>query len=451
MKNKIKSLIAILAAAAVLPAGAAESAPGKIWDLGDCMVYAIEHNFDARRKLIDQNDYKQNYINQFASHFPSLSAGGGGGFSFGRGVDPATNTYETTSNFGNSYSISGGMTLFNGFALINQTRAAKIARLSGAKEQQQVEDRIALGTMAAYVKVVYCKRLVELAHEQLTEKSEMLRQSRREMELGTKSFADVAQLEADAAGAEYEVITSENNLQVAVLELKDQMNYPIDDSLEVEPEMEQVPLYEEGQTPEDIFQAAAQLIPDIQIAKYALDQYELYYKATKAQMYPSFSMSGGISTNYFTDLDKEKRNKMAYFRALDTNLGESVGFSMSIPIFGNLGRRTQTYKARNSVTRSKIALEEKSREIRSEIEKAVMDLNSAEQKFTQAEKKVAATELAYRVTRRKFEEGLQTAIDLQASYNQMLTSRIEYAYSQLELIAKRRQVNYYKGVPLVSF
>ena len=452
MKKNIRlKFILFVASVFAAPAAAAAEA-GEVWTLEDCMAYAVQHNFDARSKLIDQDDYRRDYTARLAAHFPSLSAGASTGISFGRNVDPETNTYETRSSLSNYYGIDMGWTLFNGFAMVNYTRAAKLGKLMGVHEQQQVEDRIALQTMQAYITAVYADGLVGLAREQLEEQQELLRQVRRESDLGLKSPADVAQIEADIAGAEFSLIKSENELQTALLKLKDQMNYPVDHSLRIESDMQIAQVAEEGQTVDEIFETALETLPGIKVAEFVLDRSKLNYKASKAALYPSLRFGAGISTNYYTGLGgAAQKNQMPYFRALDSNLGESMSVSMSIPIFSSLNNRMNMYRYRNNVQRSKVELERTTREARSEIEQAVMDLNNSLKEYMQAGKKVAATELAYKVTRRKFEEGLFTAIDVQTSYNSLLLSKIEYLNSRLIYVGKCRQVNYYKGIPLVSF
>ena len=66
------------------------------------------------------------------------------------------------------------------------------------------------------------------------------------------------------------------------------------------------------------------------------------------------------------------------------------------------------------------------------------------------EKKVKAETLSYMVTLRKFEEGLMSPLDLQTSANTLLTSKADLLQKKLLYIIKCRQVDYYKGQPLIS-
>ena len=63
----------------------------------------------------------------------------------------------------------------------------------------------------------------------------------------------------------------------------------------------------------------------------------------------------------------------------------------------------------------------------------------------QMAKKVEADSLAYQLTRRQFEEGLSTAIDLHTTSTQLLNSKATLLQCQLMAMVKERLVRYYQG------
>ncbi len=58
--------------------------------------------------------------------------------------------------------------------------------------------------------------------------------------------------------------------------------------------------------------------------------------------------------------------------------------------------------------------------------------------------------MAYRVALRKYQEGLLSALDLQTTANQLLEARANFLRSDLTWQAKRKLVDYYKGIPLLA-
>ena len=64
-------------------------------------------------------------------------------------------------------------------------------------------------------------------------------------------------------------------------------------------------------------------------------------------------------------------------------------------------------------------------------------------------KKVKADALAYQVTLRKFEEGLMSPLDVQTNATTLLNSKADLLQRRLLYTMKCRQVDYYKGQPLI--
>jgi outer membrane protein len=63
----------------------------------------------------------------------------------------------------------------------------------------------------------------------------------------------------------------------------------------------------------------------------------------------------------------------------------------------------------------------------------------------QMKKKVEADSLAYQLTRRQYEEGLSTAIDLHTTSSQLLNSKATLLQCQLMTMVKHELVRYYNG------
>lgn len=445
--NKIYTTI-LFAFATLLPAAAQQ----RVWNLTDCMIYAVENNYNVRRSAIDQLDNRHNYTNAWTSHLPSLSGSVNASTNFGRGIDPKTNTYINTTNFNNGYGGNASITVFNGFALWNTTRYNKIAMLKGVESQQKAADDAALSTMLAYIEVVYNNGLVDLSTNKIEESRQTLLLATRQGELGIKSLADVAQVQADLAKEEYTLIVRQNDLTNSVLKLKNSMNYPINDSLPIEYSLPEVTLTVDDQSASELFEQAKLRLPQAKIEDLTLQGFKLKYSIAKGSMLPSISAGGGISTSYFKQLagNNENDDITKFTDQFRDNVGKSLSVQLNIPIFDGLYRRTNMKIAKNSVSRAKENFSEAMRNLQSEIEKTLGDCRSAERQWIQAKRSVEATDLAYRANLRKYKEGLLGIIELQTSSNSLMQARIEMLNSQLTYTALCRQVNFYNGVPFIE-
>ena len=415
--------------------------------LEDCMAYAVEHSTTVGQQVNSLESSRQDYISAVASALPSIEASTGGNVSFGRSIDPETNTYTDVSNFDNSYSLSGQMPVFAGLTRINTLRAARVMRSQGVEELQLARDEIALKTMEAYFDVVYYTESVRLAREQLETSTAELAKSRKLFELGLKSAADVAEVESQCASDDYLVTQQENNLALAEIALSEAMNYPADRPLRIvtDPPVE-TPA---GVAPfDEVLDYALENNPKAVAARHDVRHSRLQFSIAKGNLYPSLYVGGGYSTNFFMSLDD--RSLYASFPdQFRDNRGYYVSAQLSIPIFGGLSRRTSVNRARNSWRIAEQNRIETLRTLQSEVAQAYQQMLGYGKEFVQASKKSDAAQLAYEAVSGKYERGMVSALDLQTAADRLLEARSERLRARLQYIVKVRLVAYYNGEPLI--
>ena len=441
------STAVVTADTATLETSAAAPAEAKPMSLDECMRYAVEHSPAVRRQDYTNQNYRQDYIESIAALVPSVSGSVGASTSFGRSVDPETNTYTDVSNFDNSYSVSGQMPVFAGLTGINTIRAARVMRMQGVEELQLARDQIALETMQAYFDVVYYTESVRLAREQLQTSTAELAKSRKMFELGLKSAADVAEVESQQASDDYLVTQQENNLALARIALAEAMNYPADQPLQIETDIDiEVPA---GVAPfGEVLDYALENNPKAVAAQHSVRYSQLKFSVAKGNLYPSLYVGGGYSTNFFMNLD-DRSLYSTFTRQFRDNHGFYVSAQLSIPIFGGLSRRASKNRARNNLRIAEQTRTETLRALQSEVAQAYQQMLGYGKEFVQASKKSEAARLAYDAVAGKYERGMVSAIDLQTAADNLLEARSERLRARLQYILKVRLVAYYNGEPLI--
>ena len=99
----------------------------EVWTLDRCIDYAMAHATDIRKKVVEADNARQDRGAALGNFLPSVSAKVGAQFSWGRNVDPETNTYNTITTFNNNDSVGGSLTLFDGAQTWNAFRKARLA------------------------------------------------------------------------------------------------------------------------------------------------------------------------------------------------------------------------------------------------------------------------------------------------------------------------------------
>ena len=111
--------------------GAAHAQDTAVMTLRDCVRYALSHSAEVRVLQADLGDAQLARRNAILNAFtPEIDASTYAYSNFGRSIDPETNIYSTTTSFHNGYSLSAGITLFNGVRAINNKKITKTAAIS---------------------------------------------------------------------------------------------------------------------------------------------------------------------------------------------------------------------------------------------------------------------------------------------------------------------------------
>lgn len=422
------------------------------WDVDRCMSYAVKHNRTVKQRRLEADNYRLDRLKAIGSFLPGISASAGVQYNFGRSVDPETNIYNNVSTFNNSYAAEASMTLFRGGSLVNEVRRSKAALLLGKAALQEAQDNTALETFQAYIDALYYYGTIRLAEKKLAESDSLLYKTRRQEELGLKGRADVAQMEAQQATDAYNLTHQRNLYETAMLTLKQKMNYPAGDSLLLNTDILDIQTFESirltDEHPQDVLRIALSVNPTLRQSEMNKQVARMNRKIAWANVLPTISFYGGISSSYYKEL--HNHNYPDFKTQLDNNLGEYFGVTMSIPIFNRMSGSISLRQARNNYRIACEQYEAQKEELQKLVQQAVQDREGYLRESIQMEKKAASDSLAYHVTRRKYEEGLMTSLDVQNNAATWLESETLLLQSRLTYVMKCRLVDYYKGENIIK-
>ncbi len=418
----------------------------KVWTLEECISYAIAHSPKKSNQDAQNSINHQNYLEAIGNLLPSLKAYTNTYFNFGRGLDSETNTYIDNNSFSNSYVIYSTLTLFDGFSNIHKVKMQKVNKLKGKQQLQSIQDMIAYDTMEAFLNVVYFQEMAKLAEQQLTESSEQLLQMNKMETLGMKSAPDVAEVAAKEASDRYNLTRQQNIYRIGIIQLKEKMNYPIEEELNVKYE-EETPIFtKEESSALDVFQTAKDLNPKLQAAADSFQAQKLAYKASKGAILPSIAAEGGWSTNFSRYMDgSDYRPFKNQFR---DKRGYYVGLTLAIPLFTGFSQTANIRRNRAQMVIAENDYKDAQRTLFGEIAQAITDMNGQADEYLQADKQTSASELAYKMNQRKYEQGLISILNLHTSENKLLQAKANRLNARFKYELKSRLVDYYKGKPL---
>ena len=414
--------------------------------LNDCMRYAISNSTKVRIQQAAIGDAQIDRRDAALALFtPQINAQTVAYYNFGRNIDPETNLYIQTTSFHNSYGVSAGYDLFDGFKAVNNWKISKTGLLIAQSQEKQVEADICLAVMEAYYNVVYYKRLTDVYEEQVATAESALKKAKRQEELGQKGHADVIQMEADLADRQYDLTNTYNMYVSQKMTLADLMFWPVDEELIIDTSM---PVWQIAPVAaESVVDFALDHNPGVNVASWKELNARRELTTAKWQLMPSIGLYGGWNTNYFTYPNQPTAAFGTQFR---NNMGEYVQLSLSIPIWDRLAKASRISKKRHALDKATAELDQKRRDVESEVRRAIQDRDGAATAYQQAQRKAEVQAEAYTLNLKKLEQGLISPLEFQTANNNYLKAQADEMNSLFKYLIKQAVVRYYNGVEYVN-
>ncbi len=431
-RTAIAAILLLLATATA--ATAAEPAG---MTLNDCLLYAREHAPANRLNRYATEAAAADRRIAAAGLMPYLGLSASGNMSFGRNIDPETNMYDNNRTVATAFGLSLSLPLFDGLVSINTLKAAGAAMRREAGRARAEEDELSMEVIRAFYNASYCRAMVTSMEQQLQRDRAQLDATLRGEQTGTKSGADVAEVRAIVATDEYELTNQRNLLAKAHLELRSLMGMP--------PDAAPLLLVEEvdDDTPADSFGVN----PRITEAQLAVRESEYALRAARGAYSPRISLTGSVTTSYFKMPGTPAPD---FGRQWRDNMGQYVGITLSLPLFDGLATPARVRKARIELESRRTRLEQ----VRCDVEnlrlRALLDLAAARDELLAAERRLDAEQAAYGATRRKYELGSASAIDLYTAGARLATAGANLEGKRIQLKISEITAGYYQGRKLIK-
>ncbi len=319
------------------------------WTLKDCIDYALANNISLKKTKLQEYSAIEDIKQSQAALLPSLSFSTSQNGTYrpwpeeGRGT--VDNGYVQSSvdkiYYSGSYSVNGNWTVWNGGRNTNTVKLNKLtaeqSRLDSAETANTIQEQIA----QLYVQILYSNDAINVCKESLETSKKNEERGKDMFDVGKISKADLAQLTAQRAQDEYNVVEAESNMRNYKRQLKQLLQIADDKEFDIAiPETTDDMALVEIPAINDVYTSTLTIRPEIKNAKLGIESSDLSIKIAKAQKLPTIGLNAGISTNTTSMSDN------AWGTQLKNNINIGAGFTVSIPLFDNRSSRTAINKAK---------------------------------------------------------------------------------------------------------
>jgi outer membrane protein len=415
----------------------AQQTPKK-WTLQECVEHAVQNNLSVKQNELSTQLQEVEVDRVKSSFLPGVSGSFGADYAFG--------APEKNSSFSNSMGIYTNATLYNGNRTKNAvTLAQKDVEISELAVEELKSD-LAVQVVSAYMNVLFNREGVIIAQDQLGVGQKLLARMDELVKAGVKAQNDLFQVQATLAANEESLVTAQNNLELALLELSQLLQVPFAgfDIADMPITVDEAKL--KYSNSEMIYNKALEWRPEIISANKQVENSDLEIANAKAGYLPTVTASYSFGTNYLNIADLASQS--GYFKQLGDNRGHSLGVSASIPIFDKFNTKLNTQRAQVQKLILENSLETKKVNLQAEVERAYIDAKTSLKTFDAAKKSVEAQEEAFRTAQERYNLGILTSYDFEQVRNQLVQARSSFIRAKYNFLFKSKFLEIYYGVPI---
>ena len=408
------------------------------WTLQACLDYALANNIQIKQSRINELSGLEDTELAKAQLFPSLSAD----ITQGYVNYPSHNAADNHSYSGN-YSINANWTLFDAGRRNKAIKQQKLQNEMDRLATEESEDDIRIAIVQTYLQVMYAMEAVEI-NKNTVETAKAERDRAEELyKAGSISAVDLAQLESQYSTDKYQLTVAETNLDNYKLQLKQLLELDISEEIQLAmPEIAEsevvAPLPEKG----TIYATSLAVMPQIRNRELAIQSAELEEKRAKAAYWPTLSMNAGVGTGHLSGTNYNFGNKIW------NNFNESVGISITIPIFAQRENKTAYNKAKLAITTSQLDLLNTQKELLQEVESAYLDATSAQSQYLSASERLAYVRQSFELTEEQFFLGMKNTLEMLTEKNNLLNAQQEVLQSKYMAIMSIQLLNILQKKPV---
>lgn len=319
------------------------------------------------------------------------------------------------TKFSSNVGISLNQLLFDGQVFVGlQARRTTIEWAE--KNVEVTEENIKANIHKIYYQLLVSKRQLELLDANILLIDSLARATRILFENGFAEKLEVDRVQVQRSNLLTEKTKSLNLIETGYLGLKVLMGMPVKDTL----------VLTDSLTDEMIKQGGLELgqfnysdRPDYQYAEISRKLSEFNVRRYKLSQIPTVSLSG----SYFKNA---QRNKFDFFGKGDWFTISSISLNINVPIFNGFSTKARIAQAQIAVQQANVQIDALKLMIDQEVESARIKYRSALITLDEQKKNMELAERVYGQTRKKFEVGTGSALEITQSQTDLKSAQTNY-------------------------
>ena len=291
-----------------------------------------------------------------------------------------------------------------------------------------------------YVQILYAAEAVKVNETTLDVSQAECERARALLAAGSIAKSDLAQLEAQVSTDKYQLVTAQATLQDYKLQLKQLLELSGEDEMDLYiPALGDENVLSPLPSKSDVYRSALTLRPEIEAGRLNVKASELDINIARSGYIPTVSLSAGIGSTNTTG------NDFTFGEQIKQNWNNSLGVTVSVPIFNNRQTKSAVQKAKIQKQSSELDLLDNQKALYKTIEGLWLDASSAQQRYVAAIEKLRSTQTSYDLIQEQFNLGMKNTVELLTEKSNLLNAQQETLQAKYMAILNTQLLKFYQG------
>lgn len=403
------------------------------FSLEDCLRFAFANSYERKSMELAGQSLETTYEQSKQQHLPNLSA------SVGQNFSNNENGWSTSGNVG----VGSSVTIYQGGAINNTIEQNRLNVERNAVQMERYDNQLATQILQSFLTILGNQELVKYQQEVLNTSREQVKQGRVRYSVGSILESDLLLLEAQYLSDSNNVVDTRINIENNLLDLKVLLSMePVDELEIVAPDTDNLDnLRESLPSEEEAISLAMDYMPDLRMGDYDIRIAQKSVDLARGNYFPSISANANVGMGVLA-FDGDGNQKW-YSKPT-----ESVGVSMSIPIYSRGQTKANVKKSRIALQQAQLDYEQTQLEVRQTVVQAYRNVISAFNAYKVSQAKKNAYGKSFNAYNVQYQYGSITTVELLQQQNNYLNALNSYIQNKYSLLMQRKILDIYMGKPI---
>lgn len=353
----------------------------------------------------------------------------------------AVGSVDELSNTSDSHGIRATLSLFAGFAHLNNLQRTMIEKDIAQEEFRHAELELIANIQIQFFLLLQSRRDLRYVRESIRRIQTQIDAAQSFYDVGMGPYVNVLQNKVELSQAKEQLITTQNAIRTCEIQLNQYLGYASDEKVIYEGELEDYPQkmdYEESKA----LALAVKNRPDVCIAQKSMEAAEKASLATAAEALPQVDLTSDWMT-YSRDY------AVSSHEGYERNYW-SVGINFTWTFFE--GGKTAFGVARDKrrVSGLRAAYENTLASARTDVLKALMDIQAAREVYLTAREGLKAAEENYAMANNRYKTNVGTITELIDAQTRLTEAEVRISQSLADFQTARVKLFFHLGLKNTS-